>query len=543
MTTLLDMLALKKTARYEGEVWVNGRPRKQRRFRRIAAYVGQEDMMPAHWKVREAVLFNARLKQPPTEGHRKPDNWVGILLETFGLHDVQDSMIGGDEVRGISGGQRRRVSLARGVAAQASLLFCDEPTSGLSATDAEVCISALRTICKRLFVTCVVVIHQPRAEVADMFDTLVLLASHPGRCVYCGPMQATQAYWKERGYPVPTNVNPTDFFMDTVTPGTRSDHSDILVAAFEKCQKPFVEAAVLEALRNPTASVKELMSCTQFTGNTGMLTGEYAVTFCGQFRVLLDRKLRLTVRNPMALGLPIAVPVFQGLVVGYMFAGTGHKPFMRQIMFAFCMLTMLCLAGTMGLIVLITERNLMKHEVSEKLYSEMAWAFATQVVDVPLALLGAVLNVSIMVWFAELEAGFFITVLAWALLLFIVYDSLFAFIGAVAADTRQAQVLASPCVSIFMLFNGFIITKEDAPDLLKWIFFISPNAYAMEGIVRAMAAEPMFKDDFKTQMVVSHFGFGEESSTKRGMIVLGVAVVLLRVGQLLGLKYLNGLKR
>jgi len=287
--------------------------------------------------------------------------------------------------------------------------------------------------------------------------------------------------------------------------------------------------------------VKEMVGTASSASPTW--SGEYAVGFCGQFRVLLERKVRLTLRNPMALALPIAVPVFQGLVVGYMFLGTGHKPFMRQIIFAFCMLTMLCLAGTMGLIVLITERTLMKHEASEKLYSELAWALATQVVDVPLALVGAVLNVMIMVWFAELEVGFFETVLAWALLLFFVYDSLFAFIGAVAADTRQAQVLASPCVSIFMLFNGFIVTKEDAPPLLKWIFFVSPNAYAMEGIVRAMAEEPQFKDDFNTQMAMAHFGFVGESSAKRGVVVLGTAIGLLRVGQLLGLKFLNQLRR
>merc|ERR1719293_17657 len=139
---------------------------------------------------------------------------------------------------------------------------------------------------------------------------------------------------------------------------------------------------------------------------------------------------------------------------------------------------MLCLAGTMGLIVLINDRTLMKYESSEKLYSEMAWALATQLVDVPLALLGAILNVIIMVTFAELEFGIFCNIMAWALILFFVYDSLFAFIGAVAADTRQAQVLASPCVSIFMLFNGFIVTKTDAPKPLQWIFEISPNAYA-----------------------------------------------------------------
>merc|ERR1719330_2235283 len=126
--------------------------------------------MPVHWKVREAVQFNARLKRQPKRSHEAVEGWVDVLLETFALTSVASTYIGGAQVRGISGGQRKRVLLARGVAAHASLLFCDEPTSGLSATDAELCVKALRTVVKRLGATCLVVIHQPRHEVAMLFD-------------------------------------------------------------------------------------------------------------------------------------------------------------------------------------------------------------------------------------------------------------------------------------------------------------------------------------------------------------------------------------
>uniref|UniRef100_A0A7S2MKD6 ABC transporter domain-containing protein n=1 Tax=Zooxanthella nutricula TaxID=1333877 RepID=A0A7S2MKD6_9DINO len=557
-TTLLDMLAMKKTAAYEGEVFVNGKQRSRKLFARIAAYVGQEDMMPAHWKVREAVMFNAYLKQNSARMHRSIDEWVDLLMETFGLTVVEDSYIGGEAVRGISGGQRRRVTLARGVAAHSSLLFCDEPTSGLSATDAELCVKALRTICKRLRVTCVVVIHQPRSEVAEMFDKFVLLTSHPGRVVYFGPMCSAEAYWRERGHPLPQNVNPTDYFMDTVTPGTRTDVSKALVEDFDKYQKPFVLAKVDEVLEQSDTgmSIKEMIRSAASTRSSAgakrissKLTGddwvgEYAVPFCAQFNQCLARKVKLTLRNPQALGLPICVPVAQGLLVGYMFLGTGQKPFDRQIMFTFCLVTILCLAGTMGLIVLITERTLMKFESGEKLYSEMAWALATQLVDVPLALTGAVLNVIIMILFAQMPARLFADILAWSLLLFAVYDSMFAFVGAVAKDTRQAQVLASPLVSLFMLFNGLVVTEKDTPTPLKWIFFISPNAYAMKGITCTLAHQKEFKDSFVVTAALQQMGMDCDSSQAlRGVIILACLIATLRIGQFLGLKYLNAPKR
>lgn len=543
-TTLLDMLAMKKTAKYEGQVMVNGHPRVERLFRRIAGYVGQEDMMPAHWKVREAIRFNAFLKKSPNRAHRKIDDWIDVLLETFGINEVQDSLIGGTEVRGISGGQRRRVTLARGVAQHASLLFCDEPTSGLSATDAELCVRALQTLSKRLCVTIVVVIHQPRAEVADLFDKLVLLTSQPGRMVYFGPMDGAKAYWQERARPVPINVNPTDFFMDTVTPGTKHDCVDKLVQTFQAVQGPLINVEVEQALLVKGQTMQQMLLPNSAKDRRERSLGRYAVGFFTQLRVLLGRKLFLTLRNPMALGLPLAVPMLQGILVGYMFWETGNKPILRQVMFSFCLLTMLCLAGTMGLIVLINERTLMKHEVSEALYSEAAWAIATQLVDVPLALLGAVLNVVMMAAFAQLSMVVFQTVFTWALLLFFVYDSLFAFIGAVAKDTRQAQVLASPCVSIFMLFNGFIVTKRDAPWLLRWIFDFSPNAYAMQAIVLVQAKEYDRRPASYGggRMLVANLGMEEGGSTS-GVLILCIMIACLRVGQMLGLKFLNHIQR
>lgn len=242
----------------------------------------------------------------------------------------------------------------------------------------------------------------------------------------------------------------------------------------------------------------------------------------------------------MALGLPLFVPCVQGVIIGYMFKGIGNKDLLRQVMFVFCLLTMLCLAGTMTLIVLITERTLMKYETSEALYSEAAAATTTFLVDVPLALLGALLNVVIMAMFAQLDMEIFKTCIAWSLLLFFVYDSIFAFIGAVAKDTRQAQVLSTPFISVFMLFNGFIVSRKDAPPTLHWIFDISPNAYAMQAIVVKMAEA----EGEQGQHMLSRFGYEDTGDGGlRGLIVLLVMIVVLRIGQQFGLVFLNKIQR
>merc|ERR1712048_617851 len=203
-STLLDILAQKKTSKYTGEVYLNGHSiRGEPLLRRVAAYVGQEENMPEHWTTREAVEFNARLKKPSpdTVSSELYKKMIDGLLDDVGLLHVADTKIGGPNVRGLSGGQKRRVALARGMAASPLVMFCDEPTSGLSATDAELCIKTLKCMSVKWGVTILVVIHQPRVEVAKLFDHLILMTSQPGRVVYNGPMAEVVEHMEKVGYP------------------------------------------------------------------------------------------------------------------------------------------------------------------------------------------------------------------------------------------------------------------------------------------------------------------------------------------------------
>eukprot|EP00971_Amphidinium_carterae_P139956 2773079-Amphidinium_carterae.1 len=164
-STLLDILADKKTAGYEGDIRVNGQERDEL-FSRITAYVPQEDIMPEHMTVREDEMRDRRLD---------------MLIADLGLAHVSDTKIGGQSIRGISGGQKRRVTLLKSYVSGANIIFADEPTSGLSSTDSETCVKTMRYMAKSVGTIFIVVIHQPRLEVARLFDRLLLLTAQPGR--------------------------------------------------------------------------------------------------------------------------------------------------------------------------------------------------------------------------------------------------------------------------------------------------------------------------------------------------------------------------
>ena len=149
-STLLDILAGRKTTAYEGEVFLNGHKR-DKLFSRVPVYVPQADQMHAHQTVREAITFNFLLtRNTPGQGgltselKKNLPRIIEMNLADLGLAKVADTKIGDHSVRGISGGQKRRVTLAKGLVSGANVLFCDEPTSGLSSTDAEVAVKRMK---------------------------------------------------------------------------------------------------------------------------------------------------------------------------------------------------------------------------------------------------------------------------------------------------------------------------------------------------------------------------------------------------------------
>lgn len=125
------------------------------------------------------------------------------------------------KVRGISGGQRKRVNVGLELVADPSVLLLDEPTSGLDSTASRLVLAALQRVA-RLGVTAAAVVHQPSYEALCLFDDLVLLAKG-GVTAYCGPVQTTQEWFEALGFKFPQHSNPADVMLDAVSDGTLPD--------------------------------------------------------------------------------------------------------------------------------------------------------------------------------------------------------------------------------------------------------------------------------------------------------------------------------
>ena len=188
-------------------------------------YVTQTDFLLPFLTARETLGYAAELRLPHTipreERHRRVDD---VIME-LGLKECADTLVGNEHARGISGGEKRRVSVGVQILTDPPVLCADEPSSGLDAFTAHNVVETLRKLAlSGKSVICS--IHQPRSDVFAMFDSCLLLSrSQP---TFCGPMAAMEGHFAALGFPCPPNTNLADYVVDisSVDPRTPADEAE-----------------------------------------------------------------------------------------------------------------------------------------------------------------------------------------------------------------------------------------------------------------------------------------------------------------------------
>merc|ERR1712176_1325674 len=435
---------------------------------------------------------------------------------------------------------------ARGMAASPQVMFCDEPTSGLSATDAELCIKSLKTMSVKWGVTILVVIHQPRIEVAKLFSHLILLTSQPGRVVYNGRMSEAIAHMEKVGYPVPAGANFADHFLYLVTPGAPGAVPDSFRTYYVENVLPGVRAICDSSLRRPRKDTMMLLETErefylQFGDCPEVRMSPYGVGFWSQVKILLQREIKLSLLDLNVVGM-VGTQAVLGLVIGTIYFGVGQKQpqGMTQMGFFMMFLNMVTLAPLLSMPTLITQRLIMKLETSEKLYSEGAYVIAFLCVNMTLSLIGLLLLIVILFAMGQMPWRAFGNLLYWGVLNFLMMDAMVGLGCAVSSNVEQANYVLLPFQIFAGLFNGFALTKVSSPSFLKWIFYISPVSYSMEDIAHFnYGSDPVI-----WKSLVEYNGLEwSESTVFWGTAITVAFVVIGRVGQVLALKYLQNVQK
>lgn len=209
-TTLLTALGGRLNGRLNGTITYNGLPFSNV-MKRNTGFVTQDDVLYPHLTVTETLVFTALLRLPNSLTKGEKMAHAEALISQLGLNMCKNSIIGGPFLRGVSGGERKRVSIGQEMLINPSLLFLDEPTSGLDSTTAQRIVSTLWELANGGR-TIVMTIHQPSSRLFYMFHKVLLLSE--GNPLYFGKGEEVMAYFASIGFAPPFAMNPSDFLLD-----------------------------------------------------------------------------------------------------------------------------------------------------------------------------------------------------------------------------------------------------------------------------------------------------------------------------------------
>jgi ABC-type multidrug transport system ATPase subunit len=211
-STFLDVISGRKKAssNVRGQVLVNGHANVS--MKHVSRYCTQDDALFGNLTVRETLLYAARFNLNEKMSESERIQVVDDMIEEFGLKGVENTIIGTPLMKGCSGGQVRRVSVASQIIGlKGGIFFLDEPTSGLDSVAAFSVIESVKQLAIQYNSTILATIHQPSSETFNLFTHVLIMSQ--GSTVYFGPREEAIAHFSSIGRPLPTHANPSDVYL------------------------------------------------------------------------------------------------------------------------------------------------------------------------------------------------------------------------------------------------------------------------------------------------------------------------------------------
>eukprot|EP01065_Artemidia_motanka_P044048 TRINITY_DN6212_c0_g1_i1.p1 TRINITY_DN6212_c0_g1~~TRINITY_DN6212_c0_g1_i1.p1 ORF type:complete len:1335 (+),score=424.94 TRINITY_DN6212_c0_g1_i1:69-4073(+) len=396
---------------------------------------------------------------------------LDCLFGAFGLTGARSTVAGNDLLRGVSGGERRRLSIAEALLCRPQLLCISGALRGLDAATALDVTKLLRAVVNTSGMPCVISQHQIGADAFELFDSVLVLDR--GTQLYWGPAtEVCDFFGRVLGVPRPRSRAIADFLSTALVDAATGEWKP--VEKYTTLWHKSKEARIAEDCADDV-TVTECRN----TALTGPLR---------QLRWLLWREARLTVANlKQYLGARLARYVFQGLIVGALFFQLDNDVNGAYNRMGVVNISMMMMStGTFALMpdVLAQRAVFYKHK-SQHLIRPLSWVGAKVLWDIPFAAMEALTFASIIYWMVGFRpnAGhffFFVFVFAAANL---AIGGMIRFWALVAPDTALAQTACGGSVVLFSFFSGFMLRASQIPVWWKWAYHASPFSYSFRALL------------------------------------------------------------
>ncbi|GLG96976.1 Protein brown [Gryllus bimaculatus] len=515
-TTLLNALMFRSPSNVSvsGQRAVNGFPVTSNALTALSAYVQQDDLFIGTLTVKEHLTFQALVRMDRNIPYEQRMRRVQEVITELALTKCQHTIIGvPGRIKGISGGEMKRLSFASEVLTDPPLMFCDEPTSGLDSFMAQNVVLVLKNMALK-GKTVVCTIHQPSSEVFALFDKILLMAE--GRVAYLGTPEGACNFFKEMGASCPSNYNPADFFIQllAVVP-TREEACkqtiELVCDAFQRSEEGLRLAAEVENVAD--TQVKAVMAGGLWGENPWQTAdascSPYKASWIAQFRAVFWRSWLSVLKEPILIRVRMLqtlvhnqlVDMFNvridakglsfqmvSLMIGIIYFGQelNQDGVMNINGALFIFLTNMTFQNVFAVIsVFCSELPVFMREHFNGMYRTDIYFICKTMAEIPIFIAIPVLFTSIsyyLVGFNPSVDRFFVAT-AIVMLVANVATSFGYLISCVSTSVTMALSIGPPVVIPFLLFGGFFLNTGSVPEYFTWLSYLSWFRYGNEALL------------------------------------------------------------
>ncbi|XP_062089780.1 pleiotropic drug resistance protein 1-like isoform X2 [Humulus lupulus] len=487
---------------------------------RTAAYISQHDVHLGEMTVRETLSFSARcqgvgtrydmlaeLSRREKEASIKPDPDIDVfmkavstegqessvmtdyIIKILGLEVCADTMVGNEMLRGISGGQRKRVTTGEMLVGPAGALFMDEISTGLDSSTTFQIVKSLKQFAHIFNGTNVISLLQPAPETYDLFDDIILLSD--GQIVYQGPRENVLEFFESTGFKCPERKAIADFLQEVTS---RKDQAQYWARRDEPYRfvtvNEFVEAfqsfhvgqKIEEHLSTPFDKTK--------SHPAALTTKHYGLNKMDLLKACMSREYLLMKRNSFVQIFKISQLVVMGLISATVFLRTKmhHKTLQDGNIYLgslFFSTLMIMFNGMSELPMTIVKLPVFYKQRDLQFFPAWAYALPSMILKIPVAFIEVAVWMSLTYYTTGLEP----TAVRMFRLYFIfviinqMASSLFRAIAGLGRNMIVANTFGSFALLLLFVMGGFVLSKDNIKSWWIWGYWTSPLMYGQTGVL------------------------------------------------------------
>ncbi|RMY71825.1 hypothetical protein D0863_04889 [Hortaea werneckii] len=464
----------------------------------------EEEVFFPTLSVKNTIDFATRLKAPrdlPTGISSHEDyaqTYTEFLLESLGISHTAQTKVGDAFVRGVSGGERKRVSILECLTTRASVYCWDNSTRGLDASNALEYVKAIRAMTDILGLSSIVTLYQAGNGIFEQFDKVMVLDE--GKQIFYGPREDAVPFMEDLGFVCDDGANRADFLTGVTVPTERRiakgheesfpRNGEQVAAAYSrsKLQGRMLEEcqnyAKSEAARKDTIAFQEL---TNGEKHKSLRKSPVSATFIQQIRIAIIRQYQLMWGNKSTVLFQQVATLIQALIGGSLFYNAPPNSaglFIKggAIFFSTLYHALLALGEVTDS---FTGRPVLAKHRSFSLYHPAAFVIAQVIADLPLLAFQVTQFSVVLYWMVGLKAtaGAFFTFLVISYLNALTMTQFFRAVGAFFPAFDAATKVSGLSFVALFIYMGYMIAKPVMHPWFVWIYWINPMAYAFDALV------------------------------------------------------------